>query len=155
MDADFGLVRHPCTCTMSYYITLRIGWSYYLSLKRDVIICSVDVEYKCASFFFPLFSHQLNQGLQRTGRVHKYRCMTLYRDAHSTHPCNNECRIRTNDGQMSSSNRLANHNRSVDTYFLCRRHITHLITSCRELCGAGLYLSPLSPPTYDRLEAKG
>ena len=26
--------------------------------------------------------------------------------------------------------------------------------SCRELRGAGLYLSPLSPPTYGRLETK-
>ena len=67
MDADFGLVRHPCTCTMSYYITLRIGWSYYLSLKRDVIICSVDVEYKCTSFFFSFFHTNSIKGCNGPG----------------------------------------------------------------------------------------
>ena len=50
MDADFGLVRHPVLARCRT-ITLRIGWSFYLSLQRDVSFARYVAQYRCTVLF--------------------------------------------------------------------------------------------------------
>jgi hypothetical protein len=69
MDADLGLVRHPSVLARCRTITLCIGWSFYLSLQRDVSFARYVAQYRCTFFVgLPVPCHAPER-LQRTGII--------------------------------------------------------------------------------------